>query len=236
MNPFLAEFFGTMLLIIMGNGVVAGALLRRSKSEGTGWLTIVLAWGLAVTLGIYAVGEISGAHLNPAVTLAMFLHGSLAGDQVLGYIAAQMLGAFLGATIVWIHFLPHWRETADPSLKLAAFATGPAIRNPISNLISEVIGTAVLILGLLFMGANEFTQGLKPIVVGLLIVAIGLSLGGTTGFAINPARDLGPRIAHFLLPIHGKGDSDWGYAWIPVVGPLLGAIVGVAVYHWAFGS
>lgn len=236
MNPFFAEFLGTMLLIVLGNGVVAGALLRRSKAEGAGWLTIVVAWGLAVTFGIYAVGKISGAHLNPAVTLALFLNGNLAGDQVLGYMLAQLAGAFIGASIVWLHYLPHWRETGDASTKLAAFSTGPAIRNTVSNLVSEIIGTAVLILGLLLLGANEFTQGLKPIVVGLLIISIGLSLGGTTGFGINPARDLGPRLAHAVLPIYGKGDSNWSYAWIPVVGPLIGAIVGVMVYKFAFAS
>lgn len=234
MSVYLAEFFGTFLLILLGDGVVAGVVLRKSKSENAGWLTIVIGWGVAVTLAIYAVGNISGAHLNPAVTLALAFNGSLPSDQIAGYIIAQMAGAFVGAILVWLHYLPHWKETTDADAKRAVFCTSPAIRNVFSNLISEIIATAVLVLALLFLGANEFTQGLKPIVVGLLIVVIGLGLGGTTGFAINPARDLGPRIAHFLLPIPGKGNSDWSYAWIPVVGPLLGGLLGAWVYELVF--
>ena len=234
MSPYLAEFFGTMLLIILGQGVVAGVLLKGTKSENAGWLTICIAWGLAVTLAVYAVGTISGAHLNPAITLALFMVGKFSGDLVIGYILAQLAGAFLGAIIVWLHYLPHWKNTLDPSAKLAVFSTGPAIRNRFANLISEIIATAVLVLALLFIGANKFTEGLNPIVVGLLIVSIGLSLGGTTGFAINPARDLGPRIAHFILPIPGKRDSDWSYAWIPVVGPIVGGIVGALIYQFLY--
>ncbi len=234
MNPYLAEFFGTLLLIVLGEGVVAGVVLKNTKSENAGWLTVVIAWGLAVTMAIYAVGKISGAHLNPAVTIAMAVNGSFSADLVAGYIFAQMAGAFAGAVLVWLHYLPHWKITTEQSLKLAVFCTAPAVRNPLSNLISEIIATAVLILGLLFIGANEFSQGLNPLVVGLLIIAIGLSLGGTTGFAINPARDLGPRIAHFVLPIHGKGSSDWGYAWIPVVGPIIGGILGAFIYKALF--
>ena len=234
MSPYLAEFFGTMLLIILGQGVVAGVVLKGTKSENAGWLTICIAWGLAVTLAVYAVGTISGAHLNPAITLALFMVGKFSGDLVIGYILAQLAGAFLGAIIVWLHYLPHWKNTLDPSAKLAVFSTGPAIRNRFANLISEIIATAVLVLALLFIGANKFTEGLNPIVVGLLIVSIGLSLGGTTGFAINPARDLGPRIAHFILPIPGKRDSDWSYAWIPVVGPIVGGIVGALIYQFLY--
>ncbi len=234
MSVYLAEFFGTFLLILLGDGVVAGVVLRKSKSENAGWLTIVIGWGVAVTLAIYAVGNISGAHLHPAGTLDLAFNGSLASDQIAGYIIAQMAGAFVGAILVWLHYLPHWKETTDADAKRAVFCTAPAIRNVFSNLISEIIATAVLVLALLFLGANEFTQGLKPIVVGLLIVVIGLGLGGTTGFAINPARDLGPRIAHFLLPIPGKGNSDWSYAWIPVVGPLLGGLLGAWVYDLVF--
>jgi glycerol uptake facilitator protein len=234
MSPYLAEFFGTMLLIILGDGVVAGVVLKRTKSENAGWLTVVVAWGLAVTLAVFAVAAYSQAHLNPAVTIGLLVDGSFPSDLVVGYILAQMAGAFVGAIIVWLHYLPHWKETPDAAAKLAVFSTGPALRSPIANLISEIIATAVLILGILFLGGTEFSQGLKPIVVGLLIIAIGLSLGGTTGFAINPARDLGPRLAHFILPIHGKGSSDWRYAWIPVVGPLIGGALGALVFNLVF--
>lgn len=232
-SAYLAEFFGTLLLILMGNGVVAAVVLKKTKSENAGWFTIVAGWGLAVTLAIYAVGNISGAHLNPAVTLALYYHGGFPSDQVFGYIAAQFAGAFAGSVLVWLHYLPHWKETTDADTKRAVFCTAPAIRNTVSNLVSEIIATAVLVLAILFIG-TDFTQGLFPIAIGLLIVSIGLSLGGTTGFAINPARDLGPRIAHFILPIHGKGNSDWSYAWIPVVGPLIGGLVGAWVYNLIF--
>jgi len=233
MHAYLAEFIGTLLLIVLGNGVVAGVVLKRTKSENAGWLTIVLAWGLAVTLAVFAVGTYSGAHLNPAVTIGLLVDGSFPTDLAVGYILAQVAGAFVGAIIVWFHYLPHWKETPDAAAKLAVFSTGPAIRSPLSNLISEIIASAVLILGLLFLG-NDFAQGLKPVIVGLLIVAIGLSLGGTTGFAINPARDLGPRLAHAILPIHGKGSSDWSYAWIPVVGPMIGGALGAVIYNALF--
>src|SRR5579859_3836698 len=231
MSSYVAEFLGTLLLILLGDGVVAGVVLRKTKSENAGWLTIVAGWGLAVTLAIYAVGRISGAHLNPAVTLALAVHGSFPYDHVAGYITSQLAGAFVGAVLVWIHYLPHWKETTDAATKLAVFSTGPAIRNIWSNLMSEIIATAVLVLAILFIGANEFMQGLNPLVIGLLIISIGLSLGGTTGFAINPARDLGPRLAHFILPIPGKGNSDWSYAWIPVVGPVVGGLLGAWIYN-----
>jgi glycerol uptake facilitator protein len=234
MNPYLGEFFGTMLLIILGEGVVAGVVLKGTKSENAGWLTIVIGWGLAVSLAIYAVGGISGAHLNPALTLAFAINETFPWSDVGGYIAAQFAGAFVGAVIVWVHFLPHWKLTSDQGTKLAVFCTAPAARHSFSNMISEIIATAVLLIGLLFLGANEYSQGLKPLIVGLLIVSIGLSLGGTTGFALNPARDLAPRIAHAILPISGKGSSDWGYAWIPVVGPIVGGVLGVYVYHFFF--
>ena len=230
----MAEFFGTMLLILLGDGIVAGVLLKDSKAENAGWLTIVFAWGLAVTLAIYAVGRISGAHLNPAVTIGLYFAGSFPSTDILGYILAQLAGAFTGAILVWLHYLPHWNLTDSPAKKLAVFCCAPAVRSWPANLISEVIATMVLIMGLLFIGANEYSTGLKPMVVGALIIAIGLSLGGTTGFAINPARDLAPRIAHFLLPIPGKGSSDWSYSWIPVVGPLLGAVMGAWFYNLLF--
>jgi len=234
MSPYFAEFFGTMLLILLGNGVVAGVLLKGSKTENAGWFTIVAGWGMAVTLCVYAVGSVSGAHLNPALTIALAMKGDLASDLVAGYVLAQFAGAFAGSILVWIFYLPHWSGTTDQATKLAVFCTAPAIRSPLSNLISEIIATAVLVLGILFIGANEFTEGLNPIVVGVLIMSIGLSLGGTTGFAINPARDLGPRLAHFVLPIAGKGNSDWSYAWIPVAGPFIGGILGELIYTAIF--
>lgn len=231
MSPYLAEFIGTMILIVLGDGVVAGVLLKQSKSENAGWVVIVMGWGLAVTFAIYAVGSYSGAHINPAVTLALAFNGSFPWADVPAYCLAQLLGAFVGATIVWLHYLPHWKITEDKSAKLAIFCTTPAIRSTIPNFISEFIGTMVLIMGLLFIGANSFAEGLNPLVVGALITVIGFSLGGTTGFAINPARDLGPRLAHFILPIAGKGPSDWSYSWIPVIGPLAGSIAGALLYQ-----
>lgn len=236
MSAFLGEIIGTMLLIVFGTGVVAGVLLKGSKSENAGWLVITMGWGLAVSIAIYAVGKYSGAHLNPAVTIGLACIGEFDWAKVPLYIAAQLLGAFIGACITWFHFLPHWKQTPDQALKLAVFATGPAIRKKWSNLISEIGGTAVLLFTILSIGANQFSDGLNPLVIGGLIVSIGLSLGGTTGYAINPARDLGPRIAHFLLPISGKGGSDWSYSWIPIVGPLLGGALGALLYKALFKS
>jgi glycerol uptake facilitator protein len=234
MNPYFAEFVGTALLILLGNGVVAGVLLKNSKAEGAGWLVITIAWGLAVTFGVYAVGSVSGAHLNPAVTFGLAATGAFSWALVPGYIVAQMLGAILGACLVYLHYLPHWAKTDDADLKRAVFCTAPAERHTVGNFISEFIGTFVLLFGLSALGANKFAEGLNPLAVGALILSIGLSLGGSTGYAINPARDLGPRIAHALLPIPGKGDSDWGYAWIPVVAPILGGIAGAMAHHLMF--
>lgn len=234
MTEFLAEVIGTMILIIFGAGVVAGVVLKDSKAENSGWIVVTIAWGLAVTMGVYAVGNFSGAHLNPAVTLGFAAVGELPWTKVPVYIAAQIIGAIIGAAIVFFNYLPHWKQTEDKTAKLAVFATIPAIRRPFSNLVSEMIGTTLLVMGLLFIGANEFTEGLNPLIVGALIVAIGMSLGGTTGYAINPARDLGPRIAHALLPIPGKGKSDWSYAWVPVVGPIFGGIYGAVFYKALF--
>ncbi len=234
MNIYLAEFLGTMLIILLGEGVVAGVVLKGTKSENAGWLTVCIAWGLAVTMGIYAAGEVSGAHLNPAITIALAATGQFDWNLVIGYCAAQFAGAFAGAVLVWFYYQPYWKNTPDAATKLAVFSTAPAIRNTFSNFMSEVIATMLLVFAILFIGVNEFTHGLKPLVVGLLIVSIGLSLGGTTGFAMNPARDLGPRIAHALLPIHGKGSSDWGYAWIPVAGPVVGGIAGALLYTLIF--
>lgn len=231
MSPYLAEFFGTLILIVIGDGVVAGVVLSDTKSQNAGWLTVVIAWGLAVTMAIYAVGQISGAHINPAVTIALAFTGDFDWTLVPGYCLAQLAGAMAGAIIVWLNYLPHWNKTQDTAAKLGVFCTAPAIRSYGKNFLSEAIATMLLIFGLLFIGANKFTDGLNPLVVGALIVSIGLGLGGTTGFAINPARDLGPRIAHFILPIPGKGTSDWRYAWVPVAGPIVGGILGAVIYH-----
>jgi len=226
-SPFLGEFLGTMMLILLGDGVVAGVLLKRTKSEGAGWMVITAGWAFAVMAGVFtavACGS-SDAHLNPAVTLGFAVRAGSFGKCV-PYIAAQVLGGIAGAALVWLHYIPHWKETPDQGLKLACFCTAPAIRNVLANLVSEIIGTfaLVLVVGAIFSKAIA-TSGpgaLGPYLVGSLVWGIGLSLGGTTGYAINPARDLGPRVAHALLPIAGKGSSDWGYAPIPVIGPLLG--------------
>jgi len=233
-----------MILILLGDGVVANVVLDRTKGHNSGWIVITMGWAVAVTIAVYAVGRISGAHLNPAVTIALATIGSFPWAQVPGYVAAQMIGAILGATLVWLMYLPHWEVTKDPGSKLAVFATGPAIRNTAANVIGELIGTAVLVFGILAIAANAqtlskpgdvdlsfvFSRGLQPLLVGVLILGIGLSLGGPTGYAINPARDLGPRIAHAILPIAGKGSSDWAYSWIPVVAPIAGGIAGAGLY------
>jgi len=234
MTPFWGEVIGTLILILLGGGVCAGVSLKQSFAQSSGWIVITFGWAMAVAMAVYAVGGISGAHLNPALTLALALTGDFPWADVPSYMLAQMLGAFLGACLVYLHYLPHWKVTEDPGTKLGVFSTGPAIPNPFANLLSEMIGTFLLVLAILAIGANKFTEGLNPLVVGFLILSIGLSLGGTTGYAINPARDLGPRIAHFLLPIHGKGRSNWGYAWVPVVGPLLGGSFGGLFYKAVF--
>lgn len=234
MSPFVGELIGTMILIILGGGVCAGVSLRKTFAANSGWIVITMGWGLAVAIAVYAVGGISGAHLNPAVTFGLAFTGAFPWEDVPTYILAQMIGAIIGAAIVWLHYLPHWKETDDPRTKLGVFSTAPAVPHTFANLLSEIIGTFVLVLGILAIGANKFADGLNPFIIGFLIVSIGLSLGGTTGYAINPARDLGPRIAHFLLPIAGKGDSNWGYAWIPVVGPILGGSFGAVFYQAVF--
>jgi glycerol uptake facilitator len=230
---FLAEVLGTAALVLLGDAVVAGVLLSRSKAQNSGWIVITLAWGLAVFTGVLIAGPFSGAHLNPAVTLAIALSGTIGWDLAVVYWAAEFLGAFIGAVLVYLHYFPHWAVTEDADLKLAVYSTGPAIRNTAWNLWSEFLGTFVLVFVIFIIIGPQATglAALGPLPVALLVVVIGLALGGTTGYAINPARDLSPRVAHFLLPIPGKRDSDWSYAWIPVVGPMLGGAVAWLVYN-----
>src|SRR5918994_4875214 len=240
MEAYIGEFIGTMILIILGDGVVAGVLLRNSKAENSGWIVITFGWGMAVAIAVYCVGQFSGAHINPAVTIGFAATGQFPLAQVIPYIIAQFLGAFVGGVIVWLAYLPHWGETEDAGLKLGVFCTAPAIYNTPANLITEIIGTFVLVFGVSGIVANAaaaggsaatiLASGINPLIVGLLVLGIGLSIGGPTGYALNPARDLGPRIAHAVLPIAGKGGNDWGYAWIPVVAPIIGGILGAVLY------
>ncbi|MGC5780095.1 MIP/aquaporin family protein [Methylobacterium sp. NFXW15] len=231
-SPFLGEMLGTMTLIVLGDGVVAGALLKRSKGEAMGWIGITAGWAFAVLAGVFVANATGSAdaHINPAVTLG----GAVStGDysKLAVYLPAQFLGAFLGGVVVWLHYLPHWAETPEADLKLAVFCTGPAIRNTRANMISEIVGTFFLVFTIAALvtstsgSTGTFSRGVAPYLVAMLVWGIGLSLGGTTGYAINPARDLGPRIAHAVLPIAGKGSSDWGYAPIPVAGPAIGAVL-----------
>ena len=235
MNVYLAEILGTAILILMGNGVVANVVLDRTKGHGGGWIVICAGWGFAVYTAVLCVGETSGAHINPAVTLGVALAGRFDWGLVPGYIAAQMVGAFVGAILVYLFYMKHYDVTADADGKLATFSTGPNIRHVGLNFFCEVVATFVLVYAVLSMSDPSFEQAatggsvlvglgsIGAVRVGLVVFAIGLSLGGTTGYAINPARDLGPRLAHAVLPIAGKRDSDWGYATVPVVGPLIGA-------------
>ncbi|WP_423188501.1 MIP/aquaporin family protein [Alkalibacterium sp. f15] len=229
-QQLLGEFFGTMILILLGDGAVAAAVLKRTKSNNGGWLMITIGWGLAVTIGIYAASWLSPAHINPAVTLGMAVAGKIGWNLVIPYIFAQVVGAFAGAVLVWLNYIPHFGATDDESAILAVFSTGPAIKGSKWNLLSETIATTVLVFVLLAFTLGEFTEGVLPVVIGLLIVAIGISLGGTTGYAINPARDLGPRIAHQLLPIANKGSSEWEYSWIPIIGPFIGGTLGALIF------
>ena len=224
MSAFIAEIIGTASILLFGCGVVAGVLLDKSKSNGAGWIVITFAWAIGVTLGISASGQFSGAHLNPAVTIALAVVGKFSWSLVPSYILAQFIGAMLAAFLVYLAYLPHWKETKDAGLKLAVFSTGPAIRNTPANFICEFIATFILMFAIMLIGANKYADGLGPIAVGILILGMGLSFGGPTGYALNPARDLGPRIMHAILPIDGKGDSDWSYSWIPVVAPICGAV------------
>ncbi len=231
MSIFLAELIGTALLIILGDGVVANCVLNKSKGQNGGWIVITMGWAMAVFVGVFAVGAYSGAHLNSAVTLALAVTGAVPWELVPVYIAAQMLGAFLGACIVYASYKQHFDITDDANGKLAVFCTAPAIRSTIPNLVTEIVGTFVLIFGVFYIAKGDVGLGaVDALPVALLVLAIGLSLGGPTGYAINPARDLGPRIAHAILPIKGKRDSDWGYAWIPVAGPVIGALLAAALH------
>ena len=236
MSIFGAEAIGTALLILLGDGVVAAVLLSKSKAENSGWIVITWGWAMGVMVGVFAVGQFSGAHLNPAVTFGFAVIGNTEWSDVPKYLLGEFAGAMIGATLVWLSYLSHWRETEDPGLKLAVFCTAPAIRNRVNNIICEVIGTFVLVFGVLAFFADKATAGtgLGGLLVGLLVLGIGLSLGGPTGYAINPARDLGPRIMHAILPIPGKGGSDWDYAWIPVVAPLIGGALGALAFDLFF--
>ncbi len=238
MSPFMAEMLGTMLLILLGDGVVANVLLKDTKGHNSGWIVITTAWGLAVFVGVVVAGPYSGAHLNPAVTIGLAIAGKFPWANVLPYVIAQMLGAFIGAILVWVMYYDHFKRDNKPDAILAVFCTGPAIRNYVSNIASEIIGAFVLIFTVFYVAGAQITTTNTPIGLGsvgalpvaLLVWVIGLSLGGTTGYAINPARDLGPRIIHFILPIKNKGTSDWQYAWIPVLGPIAGAAIAAFLY------
>ena len=238
MTPFIAELIGTMLLILLGNGVVANVVLKGTKGNNSGWIVITAGWAFAVFVGVTVAGPISGAHLNPAVTIGLAIAGKFAWSQVASYIMAQLIGAMLGAFLVWLFHKDHFAITEDEGGKLACFSTGPAIRNTFSNMISEIIGTFVLVFVIFYLAGPELSMSsatdvkiglgsIGALPVAILIWAIGLSLGGTTGYAINPARDLGPRIMHTLLL---KGSSDWSYAWIPVVAPIIGATLAAALF------
>jgi glycerol uptake facilitator protein len=231
MTPFLGELVGTFLLVLLGNGVVANVVLTKSKGNNAGWLTIAAGWGIALFVGVYVVAASSGAHLNPAVSIGLAAVGKFAWSDVPVYAIGQMLGAMLGALIVWVTYRQHFDHTADPDAQLAAFCTGPAIRSPLHNLVTEAVGTFVLVFGIMMIASPQNSLGaLDALPVALLLFGIGLSLGGPTGFAVNPARDLGPRIMHTLLPISNKRDSDWGYAYVPVAGGIIGGLIAAVVF------
>lgn len=238
MSPFMAELIGTMLLILLGDGVVANVLLNDTKGNNSGWIVITTAWGFAVYVGVVVAGPYSGAHLNPAVTIGLAIAGKFAWGNVLSYIIAQLIGAFIGALLVWLMYYDHFQKNNEPAGILAVFCTGPAIRNYTSNILSEIIGAFVLVFTVFYIVGGQIITTKTPIGLGsvgalpvaLLVWVIGLSLGGTTGYAINPARDLSPRIVHFLVPIKNKGTSDWAYAWIPIIGPIAGGAIAALLY------
>jgi len=239
MSPFVAEFLGTALLILLGNGVVANVVLNRTKGNGSGWIVITTAWALAVFVGVVVAGPYSGAHLNPAVTIGLAIIGKFEWVMVPSYILAQLLGAMTGALFVWLKYIDHFKATEDKGLKLAAFSTGPAIKNNVANIFSEIIGSFVLLFVIFHITSAEIVDTKTPLGLGsigaipvmFLVWAIGLSLGGTTGYAINPVRDLGPRIMHSVLPVAGKGSSEWSYAWIPIGGPIIGASLAALLFN-----
>ena len=233
-GKFIAEVMGTFILILLGDGVVANVVLKKNKGEGSGWIVITAGWALVVTIPVFIFANVSGAQFNPAVTIALAATGSMSWTEVPIFISGQLIGAFLGAVAVFFNYYKHFEETEDADAKLGVFATIPAIRNYKWNFVTEFIGSFILMFGILGLGAVKMADGLSAISIGLLIFVIGLSLGGPTGYAINPARDLGPRIAHFLLPIKNKRNSDWSYAWIPVVAPICGALAGALLYTSAF--
>lgn len=236
----LFEFIGTAILVLFGDGVVASNILKKSKGENGGWVVVTIAWGLAVMLGVFISGPYSGAHLNPAVTLGLAAAGTFSWSLVVPYIVAQMLGGFMGAVLVYLYYKDHYDATDDPAAKLATFCTAPAIRNYGRNLFSEIVGTFMLVFVILALSIDGNTSevgmgALGAFPVAMLIIALGMSLGGTTGYAINPARDLAPRIAHAILPIEGKGSNDWEYSWVPVVGPIIGGFIAAALYCLIYG-
>jgi len=236
MKIFLAELIGTMVLVLLGDGVCANVLLKKSKGYKSGWIVIATGWGFAVMMAVYIAGWVSGGHINPAVTIGFIAVGKLTLPEAWPYFLGQFSGAFIGGVLVWIAYLPHWKVTEDPDMKLSVFCTMPAIRNYKLNILVEIIGTAMLLMGVMgiFNVHNSIGSGIGPYLVGILVFGIGLSLGGPTGYAINPARDLGPRIAHALLPIPGKRDSDWAYSWVPVLGPIIGCLLGAFLYQLVF--
>lgn len=236
MKFFIAELIGTMILVLLGDGVCANVLLNKSKGKDSGWIVIATGWGFAVAIAVYVAGWVSGGHINPAVTIGFIAIGKFTLKEALPYFAGQFTGAFIGGVLVWLAYLAHWKATDDADRKLAVFCTTPAVRKYGCNLLTEIIGTAVLLMGVLgiFNVHNSIGSGIGPYLVGLLVFSIGLSLGGPTGYAINPARDLGPRIAHWILPIPGKRDSDWSYSWVPIVGPIIGSVLGAILYHIMF--
>ena len=238
MSPLIAELLGTALLVLLGDGVVANVVLKRTKGHDGGWIVITAGWGFAVAIAVYCVGSISGAHLNPAVTIGLARSAPSRGTRSSATSSRRSAGGFLGATIVWITYRPHFAATPDPASKLGVFCTAPAIRHSISNVLTEIVGTFVLVLGILAVlspanltQGSEWSRGFGPALVGLIVWSIGLSLGGPTGYAINPARDFGPRLAHAVLPIAGKGGSDWGYALVPIIGPIIGGVLGALCYR-----